>query len=74
MVSGDSKVVSQDFIDISTFILLNQFKGMEKKKIFESEIQNGQNFVLTQLLGPFESIRVDKLGSVPKIWSERSKC
>ena len=74
MVSGDSKVVSEDFIEISTFILLNQFKGMERKKIFESEIQNGQNFVLTRLLGLFESIRVDKLGSVPKLWSERSKC
>ena len=74
MVSGDSKVVSEDFIEISTFILLNQFKGMERKKIFESEIENGQNFVLTQSLGPFELIRVDKLGSVPKLWSERSKC
>ena len=67
MVSGDSKVVSEDFIEISTFILLNQFKGMEKKNISESETRNGQNFVLTRLLGPFESIRVDKLGSVPKI-------
>ena len=67
MVSGDSKVVSEDFIEISTFILLNQFKGMEKKNISESETRNGQNFVLTRLLGPSESIRVDKLGSVPKI-------
>ena len=67
MVSGDSKVVSEDFIEISTFILLNQFKGMEKKNISESETRNGQNFVLTRLLVPFESIRVDKLGSVPKI-------
>ena len=67
MVSGDSKVVSEDFIEISTFILLNQFKGMEKKNISESETRNGQNFVLTRLLVPSESIRVDKLGSVPKI-------
>ena len=67
MVSGDSKVVSEDFIEISTFILLNQFKDMEKKIISESEIRNGQNFVLTRLLGPIESIRADKLGSVPKI-------
>ena len=52
MVSGDSKVVSEDFIEISTFILLNQFKGMEKKNISESETRNGQNFVLTRLLGP----------------------
>ena len=62
MTSGDSKVVSEDFIEISTFNLLNQFKGMERKKIFESEIENGQNFVLTShwvCSSRFESINSD---------------
>ena len=49
MVSGDSKVVYEDFIEMSTFIyspVIKTVYGYEEK-IFEYEIQNGQNFTLT---------------------------
>ena len=48
MVSGDSKVVSEDFIEISTFILLNQFKVITRKipKLWQFYTKYGLNLLI----------------------------
>ena len=59
MVSRDSKIVSEEILEISIFILSNRFKGIYGEKIFGSKIKKHQNVVLTWLLGPFGPINSD---------------